>query len=88
MCVAMCVDHVNFPSYGWRGEANGAGIHFLQYNGLVVEILAQAILRLPKHTSIGPAGELKTACGRPTCLKKIAILVLQWIGRGCGDPRD
>ena len=55
MCVAMCVDHVNFPSYGWRGEANGAGIHFLKDNGLLVEILAQAILRLTQSTSTGLA---------------------------------
>ena len=62
MCVAMCVDHVSSPSDGRGGEANEAGVHFLQDNGLVVEILAQAILRLPQGTSTGLADELHTAC--------------------------
>ena len=34
------------------------------------------------------ADELKTASVRPKDLKKIAILVLSWIGRGGGGPGD
>ena len=62
MCVVICGEHVSSPSDGRGGKANEAGIHFLQYNGLVVEILAQAILRLPQGTPTGLADELHTAC--------------------------